>query len=70
MSVNGNEMVNCGNGVVWKNRVIEKWKSSIDENDVRITLQVRELVEMRDDVKPWVLEPIELNDLIFMLTLE
>ena len=62
MGVNVNEIVNCGNGVVWKNRVIEKWKRSIDENDVRVSMQVRELVDMRDGFEPWLLEPMEIED--------
>jgi hypothetical protein len=70
MGVNVNEIVICENGVIWKNRVIEKWKRSIDENDVRVSMQVRELVEIRDGFKPWLLEPMEIEDLISMLTTE
>ncbi len=44
--------------------MIEKWRSTIEENGVRVSMQVRELVDMREGFEPLIPEPWQAEDVI------
>ncbi len=48
--------------------MIDKLVNNVNENNMRISLQVQELVDIRDSLDPWDLEPIRIDKIISFLT--
>ena len=70
IGVNVHEICQSNNDINWKKIVVNQWKNDVNENDRRISMQVKELIEIRDGIEPWVLDNTELNDVINLLVTE
>ena len=43
------------------------WKNSFSENEVKVSEHILELIGRRDSLEPWILNRVEIQDIIDML---
>ena len=52
------------------NMIVEDWKGNFNDNDLRISQHMLELIDRRDSLEPWILSKTEIQSVLDMLALE
>ena len=47
--------------------IIDDWQDSFEDNDIRISQHMLELIQRRDSLEPWILSKIEIQSVLDML---